>query len=77
MSLSTQEVFDAALALPADSRADLADRLLASLGEPVDPEITKAWSEEADRRMEEFREGRMEAIPGDEAWARIAQRWSK
>jgi putative addiction module component (TIGR02574 family) len=77
MSLSTQEVFDAALELPAERRAELADRLLASLEAPIDREIAQAWAEEADRRMEAYRQEKMEAIPADEAWERINARWTK
>jgi putative addiction module component (TIGR02574 family) len=71
MSLSTQDVFDAALGLPADRRAELADRLLSSLEDPVDPEIVKAWAEEADRRMEALRQGRVKAVSGEEGMAQI------
>jgi putative addiction module component (TIGR02574 family) len=77
MIITPEVVFDAALKLPADARAELADRLWSSLEGPADPEIMKAWGEEADRRMAAYRAGQMASIPGDEAWARIEARWPK
>ena len=39
--------------------------------EPVDPEIEKAWEEEADRREAELQSGAAVEIPGPEALARL------
>lgn len=52
----------AALSLPPDDRAQLADQLLASLGGENQEEIDAAWAEEAERRMKEIREGKVEPI---------------
>lgn len=52
-----------ALALPRSERARLAERLLASLDE--EPEIEAGWAEEVRRRMEQYRAGAIEAVPGD------------
>lgn len=52
-----------ALALTAAERALLADRLLQTL-DWEDPDRTEAWGREADRRLEAFERGEMEAFDG-------------
>ena len=57
-----------ALKLGPEERAQLADRLIASLFE--DKEIEDAWAAEVERRIEEVEAGRAKLIPADEAIAR-------
>lgn len=57
-----EEILTAALALPPESRAMLADRLLVSLDGPNQRPIDAAWAEEAERQMREIDEGKVEAI---------------
>lgn len=59
------ELLKAALALPPDARAQLADQLLASLEGENQKEIDVSWAEEAERRMKEIREGKVEPIDGE------------
>ena len=59
---------------PAD-RSHLLERLIASLDS--DPEIEKAWEQEADRREAELDSGAVAAVPGDEALARLRSRLSR
>ncbi len=68
--MSTQlEVVEAqALALPADERAELADRLIASLFE--DQDIEEAWSVELERRIKDIESGRTKLVPASDAIAR-------
>ena len=42
--------------------------------EKIDPEIEKAWIEEAKRRWKEFEEGKVEGIPAEKVFARIRQK---
>lgn len=65
----------AALQLAPAERAHLAERLLASLEQ--DDEIQAAWVEEAERRMDAFDRGEMEAVDVDEAIARARARISR
>lgn len=59
------------LALPADARAALADRLTESL-DPLREagEIRAVWAREALRRRDEMRSGKVESISAEEALAR-------
>jgi putative addiction module component (TIGR02574 family) len=62
---SFEEILRAALELPPLTRAMLADHLLQSLDVPEQKEIDDAWAAEAERRMEEIREGKVETIDGE------------
>ncbi|MGH9361414.1 MAG: addiction module protein, partial [Thermoanaerobaculia bacterium] len=63
------DVLDHALELPEEERADLADRLLASLEEEPDLEVEEAWRHEVARRLEELRSGAVKTIPWEEVRA--------
>ena len=52
----------AALSLPPDERAALAEKLLSSLDEPSDAEIEQAWLSVADRRARELDRGDVQAV---------------
>ncbi len=57
-----------ALKLPAEDRARLADRLIASLSE--DAEVEEAWAVEVERRIADIEAGRARVVPAVEAIAR-------
>lgn len=66
---SQLEIVEAqALKLSPEERAQLADRLIASLFE--DPEVEEAWAAEVERRIEAVESGRSELVPAAEAIAR-------
>ena len=71
MSIPVEQITEVALALPSEARALLADRLVESLDPITDDAIRDLWAEEALRRLEEVRSGKVESIPGDVALARI------
>ncbi len=77
MSMSIEQLAEEALALPIEARALLADRLAESLDPSDDEQFRKLWAAEALRRRDEVREGRVQTIPGDEALARIRQKFSR
>ena len=70
MDTKFDEVSTAALRLSIEERAQLAGRLLLSLDEPSESEVERLWLEEAERRLKEFREGRVDGIPADEVFRR-------
>jgi putative addiction module component (TIGR02574 family) len=57
-----------ALKLTAEERAQLADRLIASLFKGA--EVEEAWAAEVERRIEEIEAGRAKLVPAAEAIAR-------
>jgi hypothetical protein len=55
------EVLKSALSLKLEDRAALAERVLAGLDELDEEEAERLWGEEAQRRLEEYRAGRVGA----------------
>jgi putative addiction module component (TIGR02574 family) len=67
------EVLQEALRLDVRDRAALAQELLASLEAVSEQEAERLWAEEAQRRLEEYRAGRAEAVTAKEV-ARKAEK---
>lgn len=67
------EVLGNALSLEVRDRAALAEKLLASLEELTEEEANRLWAEEAQRRLEEYRAGRAQAVQADEVHAKAEQ----
>jgi putative addiction module component (TIGR02574 family) len=61
-----EELATRVMALPAKSRAELAELLIQSLEEPVNPEIKSAWLAEIHRRDREIRTGSAITRPADQ-----------
>ncbi|OKY76742.1 MAG: addiction module antitoxin RelB [Desulfobulbaceae bacterium DB1] len=70
MSTRLTEAMAVAMELTLEERAQLAGKLLMSLDEPSESEIERLWLEEAERRIEEFRSGKVKGIPADEVFRR-------
>jgi putative addiction module component (TIGR02574 family) len=69
MALSPEQLEEQLRHLPAPVRARLAEALIASL-ENADSELDVAWGDEAARRAEELRSGKVAGVPSAEAHAR-------
>jgi len=65
------DVMKRAMKLDADDRSIIAHALLDSIREPVDPEIERAWIEEAQRRYEAYKRGEIESVDGEQALREI------
>lgn len=63
--MTTSAIEQTVLHLPKQDRAHLAYLLLESLDEPSGTEIEKLWLQEAQRRMVEIDQGRVELIRGE------------
>ena len=74
--MKTTELIDEVASLPVEERARVVDTLLRSLNAP-ESAIDSAWMEVAQRRLDELRAGRVEAVPGEAVFARIRQRYEK
>jgi len=71
MNKAFEKITEAALALPIDARALLADRLTESLDPLTDDQVRDLWKKEALRRLEEVQTSKVETISADAAMARI------
>ena len=74
MSSSYEELFEAVLALPAGSRAMLADHLLESLDDTDEKARDRILAQEAERRAAEIETGLVEALRGDEVMKDLRSR---
>ena len=60
--MDSKTLQEAALNLPPDERAALAEKLLSSLDEPTEAELERAWLSEAARRARELDGGDVQGI---------------
>jgi len=67
MTQTAKKLLNAALELPAEERARVAERLLISLDGQADDKIDAAWAREAERRTRELELGRVKPV----SWARV------
>ncbi len=65
MAANFDDIMKDALSLPPGARAMLADHLLGSLDAENQKRIEAIWAEEAERRMQEIREGKVQPIDGE------------
>lgn len=72
MSTPVEDLAAQALSLPAEDRAKLVERPIASF-EPRSP-AQAAWPELASGRREEVRAGKVSMVPGDDALTRVRAR---
>ena len=69
MSLTVESLEAEALLLSAAERAQLAERLIASLD--ADPEVEEAWAAAVERRHAEIENNTVSLLPGAESLARL------
>lgn len=66
MSTATVELTKKVLSLPTDERVILSQRVWDSIEHFVNPEIEKAWLDEAEKRWYEIEQGRVQCVPAKE-----------
>ena len=72
--MSTDEIIEEARALPPGERVLVVDSLLRSLN-PPDPKMDAAWVAVAQERLEEYRSGEVQGVPGDEVLEKLDERF--
>ena len=68
---TTEEIFKEAVALPPKARAELTERLVASLADDISPEVISAQLAEVRRRIAQVEAGETALVPGHEVLARV------
>jgi putative addiction module component (TIGR02574 family) len=71
-----KEIIQEAESLPVEERAKVIDALLRTLN-PPSAEIDSEWIKVSKRRLEELRSGSVKAVPGDDVFAKIRERFTK
>ncbi len=67
MNAETNQIYQSALQLPDNDRAELAAWLIESLDATVDEETESAWDQEIKKRLDELDRGDVAAIPWTDA----------
>lgn len=70
MLKSLEEISEATMQLGLEERAQLAGKLLLSLDEPSSAELERLWLDEAERRLEDMRSGKVQGIPAEDVFGR-------
>ncbi len=73
MPQSLKELTEEALRLPPEERVVLAESLLLTIDEEHDRLVDEAIMAELERRLQDFREGKVKGIPAEEAFRRIKE----
>jgi putative addiction module component (TIGR02574 family) len=76
MNLTTEQLLNAALALPNDERLEIAEALFVSLQPNDQPPFDESWREIVSRRSAELNSGQVIPIPWSEVKRRSAERAS-
>ena len=71
MSRAVQDLYEKASELPPEDRAELAGLLLESLEEQREPGLEEAWASEIERRMADYRAGRVKTLSWQEVRAHL------
>lgn len=71
-----KEIIEEAECLPVEERVMIIDSLLRTINPPL-AEVEIEWMMVANRRLAELRSGHVEAVPGNEVFARIRSRFVK
>ena len=74
MAANFDDIMRDALSLPPGARAMLADHLLESLDAENQKAIDAIWAEEAERRMQEIRDGKVQPIDGEQVMRELRAR---
>ena len=70
MPRAAKRIESDALNLDIQARAKLAGKLLMSLDEPSTSEVERLWLDEAERRLEEYRSGKVQGVPANDVFQR-------
>lgn len=68
MSTSLDQLTADAMKLSLRDRVQLAQRLVSTIDDEVEPDTEALWFAEAERRLEELRSGKVQGIDSDEAF---------
>lgn len=74
MNSQAEQVLQTALSLNPDDRVQIAESLILSLYDDMDPDIESAWAVEIKRRLESIDNGEVKLIPADEVMSDMRKR---
>jgi putative addiction module component (TIGR02574 family) len=72
-ALNIAELVECALAMPHAERSYLATKLISSLDDDDDIEVSQEWRDELNRRVEDMRNGTSPGIPHEEVMREVRE----
>jgi len=76
MSTEASRLLTEVLALSANERAQLVERILDSLSVEPDKERLERWAAETESRLDAIDRGELDVVAGEEVFERLRQRYS-
>ena len=74
MSTVVAEIEAKIRSLSREDKTELIRALIAELDGPADPDVERAWLEEAQRRHREITEGKVQPVPGERVFENLRAR---
>ncbi len=74
--MNTDQFMSVAESLPLELKTELIERLLRSL-HPGSRDVDALWAQEAEKRVEEIKSGKVKPIPGEEVFREIQENLSQ
>lgn len=71
--IKKEKLFNEAISLPIEIKAQLVDRLLRSM-HPTQEKIDELWKTEAEKRVKEIKNGKVKIVEGEEVFKKIRKR---
>jgi len=76
MSTEASRLLTEVLALPANERAQLVERILDSLSVEPDKERLEKWAAETESRLDAIDRSELDVVAGEDVFERLRQRYS-
>lgn len=74
MGTKTDELMEMVESLPVEIKTKLIEKILESLN-PTQKEIDKLWAEEAEKRVEEIKSGKVKTIPAEKVFEEVKRKY--
>lgn len=71
----TTDIYEHTIELPITEKIQLVDKILTDI-KPVEAIIEEEWILEIKKRHDEYKSGRLKAIPGEEVFAKLKNRFN-
>ncbi len=76
MLIVSEKITDEVLSLPSEERLLFVDKLIRSLNLPISSDIDKLWSKEAERRLKELRNNKVEELDGQLVFEELREKYN-
>ena len=77
MSTLDKKLLNKILTLPSDLRSQLVEELIKSLNVPIQKEIDEIWAQEAEKRVEAIKSGKIPLIDGEQVIKQMREKMNR